>query len=47
MKIEGTYQGGKGTTPVTTACPEDHSQVKPPYELSWNVKVILKNEVYV
>ena len=21
--IEGTYRGGKGTTPVTTACPED------------------------
>ena len=22
-KIEGTYRGGEGTTPVTTACPED------------------------
>ena len=23
IKIEGTYRGGKGTTPVTTSCPED------------------------
>ena len=22
-KNEGTYRGGEGTTPVTTACPED------------------------
>ena len=22
-KNEGTYRGGKGTTPVTTACPKD------------------------
>ena len=22
-KIEGTYRGGEGTTPVATACPED------------------------
>ena len=22
-KSEGTYRGGEGTTPVTTACPED------------------------
>ena len=22
-KTEGTYRGGEGTTPVTTACPED------------------------
>ena len=22
-KIEGTYRGGEGTTPMTTACPED------------------------
>ena len=23
IKIEGTYRGGEGTTPVTTSCPED------------------------
>ena len=23
IKFEGTYRGGEGTTPVTTACPED------------------------
>ena len=23
IKTEGTYRGGEGTTPVTTACPED------------------------
>ena len=23
IKIEGTYRGGEGTTPVTTASPED------------------------
>ena len=29
-KIEGTYRG-EGTTPVTTACPEDRSlRVEPP-----------------
>ena len=33
MKIEGTYRGGKGTTPVTTACP-----------VSWKVKVSLKKK---
>ena len=25
-KIEGTHRGGEGTTPVTTACPEDRSE---------------------
>ena len=34
------YRGGAGTTPVTTACPEDLLRVKTSYELSLEVKVM-------
>ena len=37
-KNEGPYQGGggKGTTPVTTACPEEKTaEGKTSYELVW------------
>ena len=40
-KVEGTYRGGEGTTPGTTAC---IAEGKSSYELSWKVKVIKKNK---
>ena len=44
-KNKGTYRGREGTTPVTTACPED-AEGKTSYELGWKVKVIIKN-IYI
>ena len=46
-KNEGTYRGGEGMTPVTTACLAPR-RVKPPtwYELSWNVKVTINTYTF-
>ena len=41
--MEGTYRGGKGTTPVTTAL-QKIAEGKTSYELSWKVKVIMKKK---
>ena len=41
-KKKGTYRGGEGTTPVTTACPQKIAEGKTSYELGWEVKVIIK-----
>ena len=44
MKNEGTYRGAQGTTPVTTACPQDRWGSKKKIELSWKVRVITKKK---
>ena len=35
------YRGGEGTTPLTTAC---MAEGKTSYELSWKVKVMMKEK---
>ena len=39
--MKARTEGGEGTTPVTTACPQDQAECKTSYELSWKVKAMI------
>ena len=46
-KSEGTYSGGKGTTPVTCDLSRRSLRVKASYELSWKKKRSTRYQVIV
>ena len=41
IEMKARTEGGEGTTPVTTACPQDQAECKTSYELSWKVKAMI------